>query len=488
MNIGGSPAAILARRAMPLGWNRALCELLDNAKDAGATCVVIDFTRPKCLTIRDNGSGCEDLLVMLSEGRRRDSGRAGRPLIGRHGVGAKDAVMWIARKTTIISVRDGFSRTVTVDWEELARQETWDIDDPRVTESSQPNGTTIILEGVEQPAPNSWDDLAAHLGSRYEPALRDGVFRIVIKASRRGEIPVKTPDEPHLDHGEDAILEFSNSRSARIRMGILSRPEQRCLAGVTFAMEAGRVISSRSSFAQGNEAAPGFYAYITLCGRWSFSRNKDGVDRKNDKELEDALSLCSGFQRLLAKARNDAKDRDLEEANLLLSLMHGRLAGRAKAKRSSRTGKHKRARPTGKGSPHRRAAVEQPGDTFDSCHHLAGTTAPSAGKLQIVRESRGDDPEFMTTKGSAVYVNTSHVMYHYLNLNRDLSRLPVLAAMFYAATASLSDVQQRPLPGLESMVADIENPQDRLARAVGVAFQHYVEGAQEQASPVANVS
>ncbi len=113
MNIQPKPAMLDSKRNANMGWPIALSELIDNAFDAGATNVSIRFGPGKRVSVTDNGCGCDspESMLTLGDHYRRKSTR-----LGRYGVGAKDAALWLWGKWVIKTTVADTCLKFSIDW------------------------------------------------------------------------------------------------------------------------------------------------------------------------------------------------------------------------------------------------------------------------------------------------------------------------------------------------------------------------------------
>jgi len=96
---------IAAQARTDISYAEGLAEFVDNAFDAGAVNVSIDCG--EALTVKDDGSGCPDLQVMLTLGGHR---RTQTTRLGMYGVGAKNAAQGLGQLLSISTVCDHVRR------------------------------------------------------------------------------------------------------------------------------------------------------------------------------------------------------------------------------------------------------------------------------------------------------------------------------------------------------------------------------------------
>lgn len=110
---------ILSKRMADHKPHDMICELVDNALDAGAERVWIELGR-RAVTVADDGSGMEDINDAIRFGKGTRAGRRSG-VLGRYGVGMTDALCKLGPKAEVTTLRDGGLRRLRVDWEECLR-------------------------------------------------------------------------------------------------------------------------------------------------------------------------------------------------------------------------------------------------------------------------------------------------------------------------------------------------------------------------------
>jgi len=171
---------ILSKRMADHKPHDMICELVDNALDAGAERVWIELGR-RGVTVADDGSGMEDINDAIRFGKgTRAGGRGG--VLGRYGVGMTDALCKLGPKTEIATLRDGGLRRLRVDWEACLREGHFPyLDEGRPRRASEiplvdgvaaPSGTRVRIHGQ---APGiHLDKLHRLLTERYTPGIWQG--------------------------------------------------------------------------------------------------------------------------------------------------------------------------------------------------------------------------------------------------------------------------------------------------------------------------
>lgn len=178
-------------------------EFVDNALDAGATCVVVDIRECReddhswinKVLISDNAAtGIVDVRGIFSWTfeRKRD-----KKEIGEFGTGLKSASVNIADKLTILTIRNGKEYLQAVaDWHEMAAGNTWV---PKILKINKeflrsyhpfPTGTTILLENIrhdfllQQQKDGILENLFGQLSWSYKYFLRENPqVSLIVKSS-----------------------------------------------------------------------------------------------------------------------------------------------------------------------------------------------------------------------------------------------------------------------------------------------------------------
>jgi hypothetical protein len=441
-------------------WPKMLAELIDNSLDAGANSVTLDFHEPSRLTVTDDGGGCDDLLRIAIYGRRSDHATT---TTGMYGVGAKDAIVWVARRATVHSVCGGTRRAMHIDWDKILETNEWLIDSPSAEPTEDRPGTKIVLDGfLREPPP--WKDLERSIGATFTSAIHSGVSIAIRRGPKHDRFeriePAATPD---LADEVELILDVGKGgRKAVVKMGILQNPSQQTMQGVTIAMRGGRVLRSRTRVGLGSDHTPGLYGYVEIYPRanWSIHTNKDGIDQRQEDELAAAISSDQKLAALIAKAKARGHDIRLDKVNEVLGLMTDEIVAtrKRKARRSATSHPGSGAVPsTGNGVPHTRAAKTQEGQRFSE------TVRSRGGKITVHVQQCGEDGPLLDVHGSAVTVNSQHPFYSHMD--GDMRVIVPLAVAYYAADALAGGQQLIPFLGVEA------EKQEELRRQVSAALE-----------------
>jgi hypothetical protein len=169
------PEVLGSIAAQKLRWKDVIGELYDNSLDADAHHIelIIDS---KHVSIIDDGKGCArpDDMITLGAHAKHTSTK-----LGRYGIGAKDAALWIGgdRSTVNIwTVHDRTLRTLGLDWHRYAHSN-WSLEAPH-EEAAGPDdiGTRIRITPNTRPLPRDMGKLAEELGYIYPSATENTIL------------------------------------------------------------------------------------------------------------------------------------------------------------------------------------------------------------------------------------------------------------------------------------------------------------------------
>lgn len=454
------PTAVLSSMVnQDLGWRRALAELVDNAFDAGATNVGIEFgpATPsggaRFMTIRDDGDGCEDLTVMVVPGARR---RSLTSRLGCYGIGAKDASLWIGGETCCVyveSIYKGRERSLNVNWALVVSSGSWKYDTGATDEAADTGrrGTVVTIKPVTHRVPDgsAWNVLVEDLGYLYWPAIRDGK-QITLRAKTKGSAgkPVPRWEQPPIDDVVDCIVDVEGKK-AHVRAGIVPTEfqGQNKRPGLTYVHNF-RVIRGPGS-AGGNRGGDGCGGldYSRVCGvveltdGWVLTKNKDNISTHSE-ELYDAVFVA--LEGLLRKA--ETLGHTIESAQFLTgveSLINralGRPDGKAVRGSGDKTGTK---RPTGRGRRHRQAAHEQDGATF---------LRRGGGSIGVSMTPQGEAGALGRFDGtSRIFLNKEHVLLADAMHEGNRKVVAVVAISILVAACTLSGGSQTVIAGFDAV-------------------------------------
>lgn len=376
--VGPTPDLLRSIAEQNMRWKTALGELIDNAFDAGATHVEIVFDgsgKNAKFTASDNGTGCSDLRTLLCLGQHT---KQSSTKLGRYGIGAKDAMLWIGRTEsnvhiTSTSARDRKTREVRVDWVELIRSGKWNIpvEDFREHAAEQSEkGTVICIRSPKMrqvPHGKDWAGLVEDIGYIYAPAIKSGRQITMHPPGKRGvPQPVARHQLPPLEPGHiDTEIDVDGKR-ARVYVGIVALGQPNHRAGITYTYNF-RVIQEASAYGCGPYSFSRIAGIVDLGEEWALSKNKDRIAASEDELYEAVFRACEPLLQRAEIAGQQLESSAFEESvNVALNRALGRTQAApadGKAKRGKGDGSGTQL-PTGTGPKHTQAKNEQDGQTF----------------------------------------------------------------------------------------------------------------------------
>jgi hypothetical protein len=419
----------------------ALSELIDNSLDAAATLIRVAFSQ-KRFSVQDDGNGCADPAVMVRQGDRIQHG--GRTL-GRYGVGAKEAILWIggeSSRLTVVTTHGGVRRTLRVDWSEMLKAREWIIKRPASEADESGRGTSVTIDrpGRRPPHGADWSELLVDLGYMYSPALKLG-RQIVLTGPDGQSRPLVRFELPEMTDRVETTIDVGG-RKAKVFAGIVPTGVVNPRPGITY-VHGLRVIKPASGHGCDGLDYGRVCGIVNLTDGWVLTKNKDDVSRHSDELYAAVFSVLEG---LLRKA--ETLSHMLESAQFLTSVegaLNSMIRPDAKAVRGPGD-KSGTVKPTGKGHRHRRAKEEQEGRTF------VGRTKSGALRLSIVEWANEKVGGF--SPPNTVQLNRNHggIAHLLRTQNRDAVVWGALGLLCAAET--LSDGRQTVLRPMRDDVAD----------------------------------
>lgn len=287
-------------------WPKALSEFIDNSfgKDAGnATAVRIEIEKD-LIRIIDNGTGVDDLQRCFALGDSKS--RYSKDDIGRYGVGAKHASVWMGKVYQVHTCTDGrYVRSATANWDRVRRESDWgEIQDRQITANGLPTGTKTIIKhfwpGRKRIIVGS---IARQLSETFAPALADGrTIRITdFRRNADGEHVDLVPWSPK---GWSDRVSFSGAidgRAFSAEVGVLSDAYSSD-TGLRLCF-AHRVICRLTKLA-GKTLPVRMFGYVRLGNQWKdrLATNKTQIVDSHD--LEEALLEHPEIVRLMQMAED----------------------------------------------------------------------------------------------------------------------------------------------------------------------------------------
>ena len=349
IDITPEPMMVLSLRHRSWSWKLALGELVDNALDAGARTITIEFGREdeeddeerrNWLEVIDDGCGCDGVARMLKQGLHAPHTTTA---LGRYGVGLKHAAIWIADVLKLKSVTDSTQIIATLDWKELASRPDgkWIIPGDTASVDGKPTGTVLSFWGLIRRVPPA-EPLARALGYLFAPALRSGIKIAITARSKTFSVTPYTP--PLLD---PEILYESTIEGAgayQLHAGLVPQDEPNPHFGFNVGFGHRQLFHIMETDTD-DGVGTSFYADVLLLGSaWNLSTNKDDIDEDQRDALEEHLCrICSDLLRLARESEKTIAISQLEESFKVPQPKQKKIPGIDPKPRGPKTGKHSRA-------------------------------------------------------------------------------------------------------------------------------------------------
>lgn len=406
-----------------LDWRRALGELIDNAFDAGASSVSISFGTRKgasTFTITDNGNGCEDPRAFVRFGGHS---RKASTRLGRYGIGAKEAVMWIGQeppRVVVVSTHAGKRRTLAHDWKVVVNTNRWTIDPSSLTViDAAPGecGTRLTVTPSQRcvPSGKGWDALLSTLGYLYAPAIKRGK-QINVQRDSGPLTPIVGYALPALEPGHiDTVIDVGG-RKARVLVGIVPPGVANERPGLTYTYGF-RVILEASGYGCGGFDHSRIAGIVDLGDGWVLAKNKDNVSQHREDLFAAVFAAC---RPILERAEVTGQQLESAEFSRLTDrLFNDWVFGPADAKAVRGKGEeHGTKAPTGRGGKHKRAEREQDGETF---------ARVARGSLRIVYTDGDPDHAGRFSPPSTVMLHRRHPCVAAIQAGRNALAAVILA-------------------------------------------------------------
>jgi hypothetical protein len=293
-------------------WRSMICELIDNAFDADAGTVRLSWPGGKVFEITDDGIGTSNLLNLLTLGGRFDHQTNN---IGKYGVGAKQALIWLWGVSEIYStVMDGEQQSVTVDWEAVANGQTRYpcIDDVGSSRAAAGTHGTRIKSLSMRSYPR-FESLLPAIGNTYTPGIELGK-KIAIAIGKKQATPIVGREWPKTDEEIVDTIEAAG-REVTIRMGLVSKGESNPY-NHGFSFERTYRVIKESTLGANGFSVSRIAARISLSKEWSLSTNKDDFTEFQEELAEAIYERCHD---LMKRASEQAISHEDNQFNRELS-------------------------------------------------------------------------------------------------------------------------------------------------------------------------
>jgi len=351
-------------------WLLNLCEFIDNAFDAKATRVDIQWSPSiSSFSVEDNGNGSAKLEPFFQLGKHAAHESTE---VGMFGVGGSMAHMWICQaegRSRVSTVHDGVLRKGTCNWKAILDGESWKFESEHARAARDgEGGTKIAVAPCSKRIPDRgdrFDSLVREIGFTYAVALRAG-SQIRIRRSPNDAWTLVTPwSLPKLEPGAVDISISVGKRTAKINAGVVPDGVPNPKAGLTYYF--GRRAITTTSRGCGEYSTGRIAGTVELVGKdWPVTTNKNDF---RDVDVSDALfaAVFDAIHPLLMTAKQRTMELNVEAMTQdLNSWLNGAIED-ARAKRNKPSGRNPGAvAPKNTNARHTKAEKEQSGETFQS--------------------------------------------------------------------------------------------------------------------------
>lgn len=410
-----------AMQHQPLTWPKRLAELIDNSLDAHATRVAISF-KHRVLTVADDGVGIKDPMAVVTLGRHeKHTGQ----ILGRYGIGAKDAWLCTGPVIEIDSTNCGVRRRLRVDVREVAKND-WMCDDP-VSEAAEGDRGTIIKIHLrsDQRVPQ-WKDLTDTLGWIFAPAMMSGK-QIVFTDTNTPLAPVQMP--PLLNTVVDSFQ--IDGKQVDINIGILPagvRPKK-----PDFWIQHRHRFIQHSSIGTKGRCGGRICGIVSLGAGWKLSKNKDELIGDSES-LEESI-----FQRIEHLLKQCEATAEQIETSALKTELEGLLNTALQGKREKRDKGESKGSVVAKSTGRKRANAAQVSDLPGSVTCRDGSGRRRGFSLSLVEDSEEVFGRF-DALGKTVVLNLLHpVIAHAKRTNNRPILLSAASALIANHNATTDD-------------------------------------------------
>lgn len=436
IDITPTPELLIALKRAKITWQSAIGELIDNAFDAGALIVSIEFGPGRKLRVSDDGNGCTNLPAMLTLGSHH---RQSTTRLGRYGVGLKDAACWLWGKTDILTTAGDTTRRIHVDWGRLSKQKQWKLPNMIESPSNGRKGTSITFADIDRGLPHDYEYLANELSYTFTPGLLRG-YQIQIRFPRRKPIVATPYNLPPLSDVVDDEFDVDGKR-VRLHAGLVKEGHDNPKAGFAYCHHH-RVIIGPTALGAGDFSIKRFAGQVFIGDDWQLSAHKDDISERKDELAEAVLSRCKPLlEKARAQARTVTSELLTDRLNQRLRQALASLAKTKKAKRDPAENKTGTVEPKGTEKKHKQAKRTQPGNRMLSDEQI--------GKLMIDWKDCGQHVlGEVDSEGARIWMNESNQYVASLRDAENDDAILTAAIGMYVNKAVESANPQRFLPGM----------------------------------------
>lgn len=278
----------------------AVGELIANSIEFGALNIDLTYTKKKCFGYRDDGDGCADLEGMIALGSHaptKNKKRNGGSGIGRHGVGFKDAVIWMGAQVSVHSCTvEGKKESVFADWEEIKCASQWNFEFEDDSERST-HGVTITVTELRDRF-RGWKSVSTHIAELFSAAIDAGIVITV------DEVPVRALPAPILE-GEIHFQVDHDGLRCEGRCGILA--DNKTPFGWNVRYGHLTIAANYTAEGFGEHSPQGFWGMMYMVDaekKWKLTRNKT-----RSENLPSMLN-CPELQKIIEPILKKLEQRD----------------------------------------------------------------------------------------------------------------------------------------------------------------------------------
>lgn len=476
MNFAPSTSLLFSLRESNMPWKDIVGELLDNSLDADATRIDIEWGN-RSFRVGDDGRGvgANNFAAFLRLGEHLSTGRR-KKILGRYGIGLKEACGRLWGQTEIASVRDGIRAQMAVRWDEWAKSNIWTLPDPMVSQAPpQAKGTEIICTRIDKSTPRSdeFDRLMKELAFVFSPAIRRGIqITYAMRGRRKSAERFETPERTDVLVGDIDV----DGKRAHVSIGIVPEGIRNDRSGLHYCY-GHRVILAGSNLGCGPFNTSRIFGWVELDDSWRLAKHKNEITDVAREALASAIErFCTP---VLIKAGQIADVVALQELDLAatealradLDLFARQGARDDKAIRdSSVESKPGSVDPKSTGRRHNDAANRQPGASL----------LPKGIRNQL-RIQHGDLPDeaglgFFDKEARVIKINTAHPIVRHLISEQRISGFGgthQIAITLLVQRAAIDETVRGLLPFMRS----INDEMNRFSVALGQIMTRWLPKA-----------
>lgn len=407
---------IQSERRSNMKWSARFGEFIDNSFDAKATRVVFEFTNRQ-LIISDDGIGCANPHDMLQHGRHT---KHTSTMLGRYGVGCKQAALSTAENFEIHTVHNGIMRSVVCHWQDLEKMGGWWFPPVAEMPSDGGKGTKIILSTLISAIPQDKDKLINELSLTYTPAIEKGRQIVVSWNPKRQPVTVPQFVFPPLENQRTDVFAISG-KTVRVRMGIIPHGHPVKRSGLIVA-HGFRVIKPQLEGKLSESPIPNLFGWVELLDGWILTKHKDNI-AQNEDQLADEIR--HRFRDVIKIAEERGTSIMFANIGDKITKALQQMSNNKKAKRDN-SDSVGTVLPTNSGAKHKQAKKTQAGSRF------GGDKNAKAASVSVVFVPFGSkDTCYRWSNNNAIELNSDLEYIQRLESKHDMVTL--LAAIITAA-------------------------------------------------------